>query len=299
MKRTTYHDENKLTADQQFAEDIVKMLEAGTTPWQREWSLNEALALPAHNLMSKAEYKGANVVRLFLTSQHRGYTDPRWMTYKQAQDAGMQVRKGEKGTAISFFKNYKSEQENADSGETETVNRFAKRTYTVFNAEQIDGVEPLPEPESFEWDALAIGEKILAGSHAKISHDGGNRAFYRPATDSIHLPDRTLFHDAAGFYSTAIHELAHWTGHESRLNRKHDTFGSEDYAREELRAEIASWMIAVATGLPFNPNNHAAYVKGWIKAIRNDYREIFRACADAEKIKDYLLDLAQPLEKCA
>ena len=296
MKR---NDENKLTADQQFAEDIVKMLEAGTTPWQREWSLNEALALPAHNLMSKAEYKGANVVRLFLTSQHRGYTDPRWMTYKQAQEAGMQVRKGEKGTAISFFKHYKGEQENAESGETETVNRFAKRTYTVFNAEQIDGVEPLPEPESFEWDPLAIGEKILAGSHAKISHDGGNRAFYRPATDSIHLPDRTLFHDAAGFYSTAIHELAHWTGHESRLNRKYDSFGSEDYAREELRAEIASWMIAVATGLPFNPDNHAAYVKGWIKALRNDYREIFRACADAEKIKDYLLELAQPLEKCA
>lgn len=290
--------ETKLTADQQFAEDIIAMLEAGTTPWQREWSLNEALAQPYHNLLSKAEYKGANVVRLFLTSQSRGYTDPRWMTYKQAQEKGMQVRKGEKGTAISFFKHYQGEQENAE-GENEVVTRFAKRTYTVFNAAQIDGVEPLPEPETFEWDALAIGEKILAGSHAKISHDGGNRAFYRLNTDSIHLPERSLFHDAGGFYATAIHELAHWTGHESRLNRKHGMFGDADYAREELRAEIASWMIAVATGLPFNPDNHAAYVKGWIKAIKNDYREIFRACADAERIKEFILDLARPLENCA
>lgn len=280
----------KKTADQQFAEDIIAMLNAGTAPWQREWAINEALAAPFHNAISKGEYHGANIVRLAITSMQYNYIDPRWCTYKQAQEQGWQVRKGEKGTHISFYKQYQKDAENAETGEAETKTFFALKCYTVFNASQIDGIEALPEPEKFEWDAIELGERILENSHARIYHDGGNRAFYRVNTDDIHLPEKQMFKDAGGYYATAIHELAHWTGAESRLNRKHGVFGDEEYAREELRAEIASWMIAMATGLPFNPDNHAAYVKGWIKAIKNDHREIFRACADAEKIKNFLLE---------
>lgn len=290
----------KRTADQEFAQMIVERLEAWTTPWQREWNVNEALCRPFHNVVSDKPYKGANVVRLWIASDKYGYTDPRFITYKQAAEHGWQVKKGSKGTYISFFKPVIKEQEN-DEGETEQLSYFAHRGYTVFNAQQIEGIEPLPEPERFEWDPVELGEAILANSGAKITHsEGADGCSYRPALDDIVLPSKSLFKSAAGYYSAAIHELAHWTGADHRLARKLTTdHGREDYAREELRAEIASWMISTATGLPFSPDNHAAYVAGWIKAIKNDFREIFRACADAERIKEYILAFVPADEKKA
>lgn len=281
----------KKSADEMFAETIISMLKAGTAPWQKEWSTGEAQR-SFYNVISNAEYRGANIVRLFISSHEKGFEDPRWMTYKQAQDKGWQVRKGEKGTAISFFSPYKKQFEGED-GEEVVISRFARKTYTVFNAAQVDGVEALPTPKAHEWTPVEAGEKVLAASKADIRYDGGNRAYYSPKLDIIHLPERSAFPDEAYFYATALHELAHWTGHESRLDRRmEDRFGVMDYAREELRAEIASWMIAVATGLPHHPENAAAYVGAWVKNIENDYREIFKACADAEKIKAYVLGLA-------
>ena len=284
----------KKSADEQFAENIISMLEAGTAPWQRSWDIGQALSERPFNPLTKTIYAGGNYVRLAIASMFKGYSDPRWMTYKQAQENGWQVRKGEKGTAVTFFKKYLKDDEVENMADDAPIH-YAKRCYTVFNASQIDGIDPLAQDEKPEhdWEPLEIGERILANSHATILHDSTS-CYYHPRTDIIHVPAPSAFFDAGGYYTTVLHELGHWTGHESRLARDMSgKYGTASYAREELRAEIASWMIAADTGIPHDPGNHAAYVGGWIKAIRNDYREIFRACADAEKIRAYLLDLAR------
>jgi antirestriction protein ArdC/phage/plasmid primase-like uncharacterized protein len=171
--------------------------------------------------------------------------------------------------------------------------RFAR----VFNAEQIDGMPPLRLTETaYEWNPIEKAESILAASGAIIKHDQSNRAFYRLTTDTIHLPPRENFENAGRYYGTALHELGHWTGHDSRMNREHGPFGSEVYAREELRAEIASWMLGQDTGIPHDPEQHIAYVQSWIEALEQDPYEIQRACRDAEQIKGYLLNLEREKE---
>lgn len=291
----------KKTADQEFAEMIVSKLEAGAAPWQRGWSINEALTKPYHNAVSGGEYHGANIFRLFFASETKGYSDNRWMTYKQAQEKGWQVRKGEKGTHVSFYKAYKPEDKDGDEDSGESKWRYALKVYTVFNAEQIDGIPDLPAPETYDWDPVELGERILANSGAVIIHKASAKGcVYFPVRDEIELPLKEQFTDAAEYYAAALHELAHWTGAASRLDRNLTTnHGKDEYAREELRAEIASWMISAATGLPFKPDSHVAYVNGWIQAIKKDYREIFRACADAERIKNYILALDGSKEKAA
>lgn len=281
----------KLTADQRFAQEIISMLQAGTAPWVRPWEQNEAFSPYYRNLISKKTYTGANIVRLAISSMAKGYSDPRWLTFKQASENGWIVRKGEHGTPISFYTRVVKKNRDEDDNADEVVRpRHALKTYVVFNASQVDGVEPLTKDLEMRWDPIEIGEKILSASHATIRHDGGNRAFYHPLTDEIHLPAKEQFPNAAGYYSTACHELAHWTGKAGRLDRNiENSFGTENYAKEELRAEIASWMLAVHTGLPFDPAEHTSYVAGWVKSIRNDHHEIFRACADAQKIVDFLL----------
>ncbi|MBW9878691.1 DNA primase, partial [Escherichia coli] len=144
------------------------------------------------------------------------------------------------------------------------------------------------------WNSIERAESILEASGAKISHDQVDRAFYRMSTDSIHLPQQASFPSADRYYATALHELSHWTGHASRLDRDlSHPFGSEGYAREELRAEIASMIIGDELGIGHDPSQHVAYVKSWIKALQDDPLEIFRAAADAEKIQGFVLGLEQ------
>nr|WP_276533725.1 zincin-like metallopeptidase domain-containing protein [Stenotrophomonas acidaminiphila] len=144
--------------------------------------------------------------------------------------------------------------------------------------------EQRPEPEIHQ-----ACEKVIQDSGAKIHHDGGNQAFYRPMTDSIHLPERNTFHSASGYYATALHELGHWTGFPTRLNRPmKGGFGSEDYAKEELVAEVSSMLMGERLGIGHDPTQHAAYVKSWIKILRDDPREIFRAAAAAERVVEFL-----------
>ena len=289
-----------MTKDQEFAEMIVKRLEEGTAPWQKGWSINEALCKPFHNAISGKAYKGANVVRCWIACDTNGYVDHRFMTYRQAAEKGYQVRKGEHGTFISFFAPVTKEEKD-ENGELVIKTSYAARGYTVFNAEQIDGIPAIPAAETFEWNPVELGERILTNSGAVIEHStAADGCSYIPSSDKIVLPPKEQFKSAAEYYMAATHELAHWTGAEKRLDRKLSTsFGTEEYSREELRAEIASWMISTETGLPFDPDNHAAYVAAWIKAIRKDYREIFRACSDAEKIKDYILAFVKEEEKAA
>jgi len=283
------------------AEKLIEQLKAGTAPWQRPWEPGEPNAYLPMNPTTGKRYKGINAIHLMA----QGRSDGRWMTYKQAAAVGAQVRKGEKGTPVQYWK-FSEEQNKVDEsgrpvlnakGEPvkETVQLERPRVFfaTVFNAEQIDGLPPIQKKEQ-TWSAVERAEYILKASGASITHAPGDRAFYRPATDSIHLPDRGQFASADNYYATALHELGHWTGHASRLDRDLvHPFGSEGYAKEELRAEIASMILGDELGIGHDPGQHAAYVGSWIKALQDEPLEVFRAAADAEKIHDYVLAFEQ------
>lgn len=280
------------------AEQLIEKLKEGTAPWQRPWDAGGYGSRPMNPTTGKP-YRGGNMLYLMM----QGHGDPRWMTYRQAQSVGAQVRKGEKGTPIIYWKFEEERTVRGEDGKPardadgnavkEKVQLERPRSFIsyVFNAEQIEGLEPLLTPEKPQgWADVARAEKLLEASGAKIVNRKQAGAFYRPGEDAIYLPLKAQFSDEAGYYSTALHELGHWTGHETRLNREFGPFGSMTYAREELRAEIGSMMLSAELGIGQSVDDHAAYVGSWIKVLREDPREIFRAVADAEKIHDYVLD---------
>ncbi|AZK89879.1 hypothetical protein BO993_24135 (plasmid) [Xanthomonas oryzae pv. oryzae] len=283
------------------AEKLIEQLKAGTAPWQKPWEPGEPNAYLPMNPTTGKRYKGINAIHLMA----QGRSDARWMTYKQAAAMDAQVRKGEKGTPVQYWK-FSEEQDKLDGNGKpvldakgqpvrETVMLERPRVFfaTVFNGEQIDGLPAIQKKEQ-AWNAVERAEHILKASCATITHAPGDRAFYRPATDSITLPERGQFPSADRYYATALHELGHWTGHESRLDRDLvHPFGSEGYAKEELRAEIASMILGDELGIGHDPGQHAAYVGSWIKALQDDPLEVFRAAADAEKIYGYVLGLEQ------
>ena len=294
---------------QEVTDSIVGMLERGVAPWQKPWEPGaSSLGIP-FNPTSERAYRGGNAIHLMATGLERGYEDPRWMTYKQASDNGWQVRRGEKGTQIEYWEAKQASDRTQPSRPTEAVmraqrngnnadaekSRFIHRVYTVFNAQQIERIPPHIPKQHTTFEAVQAGEQILKNSGANIAHDQADRAFYSRSQDSIHLPPKDAFKDAAGYYGTALHELAHWTGHPSRLDRSTLTdsyrFGDVNYAKEELRAELASVFLAAQRGIPHDPEQHAAYVNSWIGALKRDKNEIFRAAHDASKATDFILAL--------
>ena len=219
----------------------------------------------------------------------QGRADPRWLTDSQARSVGAKIRGGEQGTLVQYWTlNARVPVQDARGRPLERPKVFSA---VVFNAEQIDGLPPLQDQAKvLDGDRHARAEAVLAASGADIRHDQSERAFYRPATDRIHLPERDRFQSADAFYACALHELGHWTGHPSRLGRDlAHPFGSEGYAREELRAAIASLAIGDRLGIGHDPGQHAAYGERWVKVLQDDPREILRAARDADQIGDYLL----------
>jgi antirestriction protein ArdC len=233
-----------------------------------------------------------------LVNSSKGYDDPRWLTYRQAQENGWQVREGEKGTHIEFWQFPERSNTNRDEfsdPDRSQSDKFIYRVYSVFNSRQIEGM-PVHLPRiRQEWKIIQSGESILQNSGVRISHDQQDRAFYSRPADTIHLPPKGAFKTAAGFYGTALHEAAHATGHPQRLNREtlneSYRFGDLNYAREELRAELTSVFLMAEKGIPHDPSRHAAYVASWLEALRKDKHEIFRAARDAHKATDLLLVL--------
>jgi antirestriction protein ArdC/phage/plasmid primase-like uncharacterized protein len=285
-----------------FREDLTKkivaLVEKGTAPWQKPWNPEQGGAgfeMP-HNATTGRAYRGGNAIGLMARGQLMGSTDPRWATYKQATEAGWQVRKGERGTTVEYWQFEREEERSSQAtgkAERVTVKLERPRVFyaTVFHASQIDGIPAhAPRERPKEWDPIDAAEQVLIRSGATIRHDQVDRAFYRPGTDSIHLPLRATFDKPLDYYEVALHELGHWSGHESRLKRDlSGGFGSASYAREELRAQMASLFMSAELGVPFKTERHAAYNAPWIKVLSEDKNELFKAARDAEQIAEYLL----------
>lgn len=278
---------------QEVTNKIISMLEEGVAPWQKPWESSSAMPM---NPTTDRSYRGGNAIHLMASAALKGYTDPRWMTYKQALNNGWQVKQGERGTQIEFW-DLAPRKDSSPNGEADSEKdgkpRFIHRVYTVFNAAQIDGIPEVEKKQRTPFEVAQAGEEIIQKSGAKIVHDQPDRAFYNLKEDTIHLPAKESFKDAPGYYGTALHELAHWTGHPDRLNRvtlnESYRFGDPNYAKEELRAELASLFLAAEKGIPHDPASHASYVGSWIKALSEDKHEIFRAAHDAAAATDFLL----------
>lgn len=290
---------------QEVADRVIEQIEAGTAPWQKPWEPGSRFA--PYNSTTGKDYRGLNSMWLMM----QGREDPRWMTYRQAEAAGAQVQKGSSGTLIQYWM-WEDQRKVVDDAGRPVVDGEGKQltqrvrlerprvmSAVVFNAEQIDGLPELevraalPEVERHER-----AEAMMEASPASIRHVDGDRAYYHLGADQITLPLRDQFKSLDGYYATALHEIGHSTGHKDRLDRDlSHPFGSEGYAREELRAEIASLMLGERLGIGHDPGQHASYAASWIKVLQNDPREIFRAAADAEKIMNFMLTLEQQNEK--
>lgn len=280
----------------QITAEIVKRIEdGGTPPWRQGWT-SGCLHL---NASTGKPYAGINQLILGMQAQ----TDPRWLTYKQAEAMGVHVRKGEHGTRIVKMVEVDRRKAEAGGEEQETLGveggkALVMKAYTVFNASQIDGMAPMPEREPGVEPAEAVEAVVwgLQDTGMKLNFGAGQPAYY-PRTDEIRMPQARDLRSQEDMNSVLLHECAHATGHIKRLARLHmdSRFGTPEYAREELRAELASAMMAGELGLPLGPTmieQHAAYLASWLEALRRDKNEIFRAAADAQKICDYLSERA-------
>lgn len=289
---------------EQVAATIIEALERGTAPWVHPWDPG-LMPSPPVNALTGKPYRGIN--QLWLSMQQYGY-DKRWCTYKQAQQLGAQVKKGARGTLVQYWKQEERRLIRDEQGRPvldeqggkryEVISLERPRVFhaVVFHASQIDGLTPLPEQKAGKDTAFErhqAAERLLKNSGASIFHDQANQAFYRPSTDEIHLPEKGQFRSPDGYYATALHELGHWTGHESRLNRQllGNPFGSAEYAREELRAEIASYMLGMELGIGHDPGQHHAYIEAWIRILKDDPLEIIRAARDADQIREYIVGM--------
>jgi antirestriction protein ArdC len=266
---------------EKITDKIIEQLEAGVVPWQKPWRVTTP-----KNYLSKQPYRGINLLMLGFSEYDCEY----WATFRQIKNAGGSVKKGQRGTLVVYTNWFEVED---DISENKKKVPFLKQ-YTVFNLEQTEGIK-IPATENTTLDKLQNCETIWQPMPTKpnITNDGGNRALYRPTTDSIHLPPWSRFKTAEEYYSTLFHELIHSTGHKTRLARpgimETDHFGSKQYSQEELIAEIGNAFLCGMTGIEKHTlENSTAYIAGWLKELKNDKRLIVIAAAQAQKATDYI-----------
>jgi antirestriction protein ArdC len=274
-------------------DQIVAALEAGARPWCQPWrSVDGAGTLSRPLRLNGIPYRGVNILLLWAEAQEKGYCSSTWMTYKQAEAMGANVRKGEHGTMV-VYANTVTRTETDDCGdEVEQAIPFLK-AYTVFNTEQIENLPADLTPQrAAEADTMALMEEpeaFFRATGARYRH-GGSRAFFAPGPDYIQLPDPESFRDLASYAATKAHELAHWSGHKDRLAREFGLrFGDAAYCFEELVAELSSAFLCADMGISLEPReDHAAYLSRWLQVLKEDKRAIFAAAAHAQKAVDFL-----------
>lgn len=271
---------------QSVTDRILAALESGTAPWVRPWKDGNVRggAMP-HNAITGRAYHGINVLLLMMEQETRGYNGAGWLTFKQAQERGGHVRKGEKGVQICFWKFLQSKDDDAEKARTIPM----LKTYYVFHTSQCDDLElPAAVPVAPIEPPPILG---LAAKTGATIHHGGDRAYYTTADDSVHMPRPDQFKTTAHYDATLLHELTHWTSHKTRCDRQLGRrFGDEAYAAEELIAEMGSAFLCAALGRPLDELQHPAYIASWVRVLSKDNRAIFTASSQAQKAADYLLD---------
>ncbi len=268
---------------------VIALLEAGTVPWVKPWSIGGCTSMPRRS--TGAFYQGINVLILWMKCTEMGYSCDQWLTYKQAAALGGQVVKGSKATRVVYYNKTIAKDEN----DKETIIPFLK-SYSVFNASQIEGLpaqydlEPA-EPEVFENEIIEQAQNFVDGTGAEIKH-GGNRAFYARKQDQVTMPELKHFHSSEAYFQTLNHELIHWSGAKARLDRtKGKRFGDNAYAFEELVADMGAAFLCARLNISPNMEQTAAYIQSWLKVLREDKKFIFRAASQASKAAEYLFDL--------
>jgi len=265
----------------QTTSNIIEALESGTAPWLEPWSGEEIRENAPFNPITGREYEGVDAINLTLKGKEMG-GDPRWITESQAQSLNAQVREGEEGLTIPYLNSTKE----STHPEVSYV--------TLFNASQIDGLKPLKEDikereSRTDSNPIERAKEILNNSHANILHTSGERAYYSSEKDTIHLPLKEQFSSEMDYYSTALHQLGDWSGHESRLNRDIEhPFGSVGHAKEELRTELGSYLLSSKIGIDFNPSQHHSHVDNWVSILKESPDEISQASSDASKIVNFI-----------
>lgn len=279
----------KTNVYEMVTERIIAELEKGVIPWEKPWT---GVRSGAYNRVSKRPYSLLNQMLL----KHTG----EYATYKQWQDLGGQVKKGEKSEIVVFWKIFETEETNKDTGEKETKKIPLLRYYNVFHISQVEGVEPLkPEQLNDEVEPIEEADKIITDyitrEHIEFTECRSNEAYYSPSSDRVVVPMKGQYKVINEYYSTTFHELTHSTGHKNRLNRLETgavaAFGSETYSKEELVAEIGSAslmnLLGIETVKTFR--NSAAYIQSWLQVLRNDNKFIVSASSKAEKAVNYIL----------
>lgn len=284
----------KLDVYSRVTNKIIADLERGNLTWLQPWQAGHQAGPVSRPLRAGGKaYRGVNVLMLWAAAMEKGYNCPLWLTYKQAAELGGQVRKGEKGSLVVYADKF-TKPGTDDKGQGVEIEIPFMKGYTVFNAEQADGLPAhfyatLP-PLNNAITRLESAERFFTGTKAAIAH-GGSRAFYSPARDIVQMPELQAFRDGESYYATLAHELTHWTQHETRLNRDlgHKRFADTGYAMEELVAEIGAAFLCADLGItPETRDDHAAYIASWLKVLKDDKRAIFTAASHAQKAADFL-----------
>lgn len=272
----------------ELVEKLIQNMEKGYILTEKEWDRD---AFAPYNPLSDVHYKGGNRIRLIGKVIEKGYRDPRWMTARQLNEKGYYIKKGEHPTLCEkwIFDREKivTKEDGTKEKIWESLEMPAVRYFNVFNGEQVQDFPEYIHQKMEVSDMLQAGLDCLASSECRITECAQPDAFYSPGMDRIFLPLREMFKDQESFIKTGLHEMVHSTGHVTRLNRDMGgCFGSESYAKEELRAELGAMFLEADLGLQIKGEHfqdHSNYLKSWIQVLQEDYNELFRACSDAEK----------------
>lgn len=285
---------------QEVTNKILKLLDEGTVPWRNPIRRSaESDGIP-RSLSTKKPYRGINFFLLAMTSLIKGYDSSYWLTFNQAQKLNAKIRKGEKATLVTFWKQIEREEE----GEKTTFIPVL-RHYNVFNCDQIEdfALPDATEEEPNHQEPFTPIEKAeeIVGKYPNPPQivEEGSRAYYRPISDSIHIPTPEKFREGEQRYATLFHELAHSTGHSTRLNRKigngPSAFGAPDYGEEELVAELGSAFLCAHAGIsPATIDQSVAYIDGWRKQLKKDKQLVIRAAGAGQRSADWILNITKP-----